>query len=101
MRNREEENEGHFTVEPSFNRHLKNIAITGGSSENILLEDTIGKLVHAFFPEGVMLEVIVKNGVLCVDLRQAQLQASVQKAPEITTDSNLKNAKKEGGVKHK
>jgi len=62
-----------FSIELKSKRNLKNVTLTNGSSDNVLVEGTIGELVQATFAEGVILEVVGKNGVLRVDLEQAEI----------------------------
>jgi len=76
-----------FSVELKSKRHLKNVTLTNGSSDNVLVEGTIGELVQATFAEGVILEVIGKKGVLRIDLRKDEIKK--------TTDQNLTEVKKQ------
>jgi hypothetical protein len=62
-----------FSVELKSKRNLKNVTLTNGSSDNVLVEGTIGELLHATFKEGIILEVIGKNGVLRVDLEENEI----------------------------
>jgi len=62
-----------FSVELKSKRNLKNITLTSGSSDNVLVEGTIGELLYATFKEGIILEVIGKNGVLRVDLQENEI----------------------------
>jgi hypothetical protein len=61
-----------FSVELKSKSNLKNVTLANGSS--VLVEGTIGELVRARFAEGVILEVIGKNGVLRVDLGEDEIQ---------------------------
>ncbi len=63
-----------FSVELKSERDLKNVALTNGSSDSVLLEGTIGELIQAKFAEGIILEVIGNDGVLRVDLREEEIQ---------------------------
>ncbi len=63
-----------FSVELKSKSDLKNIALTNGSSDGVLLEGTIGELLQAKFAEGIILEVIGNNGVLRVDLGEEEIQ---------------------------
>jgi len=63
-----------FSVELKSKSDLKNIALTNGSSDSVLLEGTIGELIQAKFAEGIILEVIGKDGVLRVDLGEEEIQ---------------------------
>ena len=73
-----------FSVELKSKRNLKNIILTNGSSESVLIEGTIGELLQATFVEGVVLEVVGKNGVLRLDLREDDItKTSQQKQIEV------------------
>jgi hypothetical protein len=75
-----------FSVELKSKRDLKNIALTNGSSDSVLLEGTIGELIQAKFAEGIILEVIGKDGVLRVDLGEEE----IQKTPKQNTSEAKK-----------
>ncbi|HUK84235.1 MAG TPA: hypothetical protein VLU95_00080 [Candidatus Acidoferrum sp.] len=62
-----------FSVELNSKRNLKNVTLTNGSSDTVLVEGTIGELLHATFKEGLILEVKGKNGVLRVDLGENEI----------------------------
>jgi len=74
-----------FSVELRSKKHLKTVSLTNGAADNVLLEGDIGELVRATFKEGVILEIIGKNGVLRVDLKQAEISKSTEKTLEATT----------------
>jgi hypothetical protein len=57
-----------FSVELKSKNSLKNVTLTNGSSDSVLIEGTIGELLQASFAEGIVLEVVGKNGVLRLDL---------------------------------
>ena len=59
-----------FTVELKSKNSLKNVTLVNRSGDSVLIEGTIGELVQATFAEGVVLEVVGKNGVLRLDLRE-------------------------------
>ena len=63
-----------FSVQLESKKNLKNVTLTSGSSDNVLVEGTIGELVRASFEEGVILEVVGKNGVLRLDLGAEEIQ---------------------------
>ena len=44
----------------------------------MLLEGAIGELVQATFTEGIILEIMGKNGVLRVDLREDEIKRKPQ-----------------------
>jgi hypothetical protein len=62
-----------FSIELKKRRHLKNISLTNGSSDSVLIEGTLGKLAKASFKEDVILEVIGKNGTLRIDLKEDEI----------------------------
>ncbi len=70
-----------FWVELKSKSDLKNVALTNGSSDSVLLEGTIGELIKAEFADGILLEVIGNNGVLRIDLGEEE----IQKTPEQNT----------------
>jgi hypothetical protein len=74
-----------FSVELKSKSDLKNVTLTNGSSDSVLLEGTIGELLQAKFAEGIILEVVGKNGVLRVDLGEEE----IQKTPK----QNIREAK--------
>ncbi len=76
-----------FSVAFKSKRHLKNVTLTNGSSDSVLVEGTIGELVQATFAEGVILEVVGKKGVLRIDLGKDEIKK--------TTDQNLTEVKKQ------
>ena len=63
-----------FSVELKSKRHLRNVTLTNGSSDSVLLEGSIGELMQATFAEGIILEVVGKNGVLRVDLGEDEIK---------------------------
>ncbi len=87
MKSKLTDKERFFSVELKSKRHLKNVTLTNGSSDNVLLEGTIGELVQATFAEGVILEVVGKKGVLRIDLGKDEIKK--------TTNQNLTEAKKQ------
>jgi hypothetical protein len=63
-----------FSVELKSKRSLKNVTLTDGSSDSVLVEGTIGELVQATFAEGIILEVVGKKGILRIDLREDEIK---------------------------
>ena len=57
-----------FSVELKSKVNLKNVTVNESSQENVLVEGTLGKLQHAEFADGVVLEVFGDKGVLRVNL---------------------------------
>ncbi len=70
-----------FSVELKSKRDLKNVVLSNGSSDSVLLEGTIGELIQAKFAEGIILEVIGKDGVLRVDLGEEDIQKPPKQIP--------------------
>jgi len=76
-----------FSVELKSKRHLKNVTLTNGSSDSVLVEGTIGELVQATFAEDIILEVVGKKGVLRIDLKEDEIKK--------TTSQNRVEVKKQ------
>ena len=70
-----------FSVELKSKRNLKNVTLTNGSSDSVLVEGTIGELVQATFTEGIILEIVGKNGVLRIDLGEDEIQKTIEQNP--------------------
>jgi hypothetical protein len=68
-----------FSVELKLKRNLKNVTLTNGSSDSVLVEGTIGELVQATFAEGIILEVVGKNGILRIDLGENEIKKTTDK----------------------
>jgi hypothetical protein len=64
----EKDKERFFSVELKSKVNLKNVTVRESSQENVLVEGTLGKLQHAEFADGVVLEVFGDKGVLRVNL---------------------------------
>jgi len=67
-----------FSVELKSKRNLKNVTLTNGSNDSVLVEGTIGELVQATFEEGIILEIVGKNGVLRIDLREDEIKKATE-----------------------
>jgi hypothetical protein len=76
-----------FSVELKSKSHLKNVTLTNGASESVLVEGTIGELVQATFAEGILLEIVGKKGVLTIDLGEDEIKK--------TTSQNRAEAKRQ------
>ncbi len=63
-----------FSVELKSKNDFKNITLVNGSNDSFLVEGTLGELVQATFAEGVVLEVVGKNGVLRLDLGEDDIK---------------------------
>ena len=71
-----------FSVELKSKTNLKNVTMTNGGHENVLIEGTIGCLQSATFVEGVVLEVICDKGVLRIDLIQDEIKTKPKQTEE-------------------
>jgi hypothetical protein len=76
-----------FSVELKSKKNLKNVTLTNGSSDSVLVEGTIGELVQATFAEGIILEIVGKKGVLRIDLGEDEIKK--------TTEQNRTEVKKQ------
>jgi len=68
MKDKFVENERFFSVELKSKDNLKNVSLTNGGQENVLVEGSIGELQRAEFCEGVILEIVGDKGVLRINL---------------------------------
>ena len=78
----ERKKERAFSVELQSKKHLTSVSLTNGTTNSVLLEGNIGELVQATFKEGVILEVIGKNGTLRVDLEEMEISKPNEKTGE-------------------
>ena len=74
MKTHSKNNERFFSVELKSKTSLKNVTMTNGSSDSVLVEGTIGELVQAAFVEDVILEVVGEKGVLRINLEEKELK---------------------------
>jgi hypothetical protein len=72
-----------FSVELKSKVNLKNVTVRDGSQENVLVEGTLGKLQHAEFADGVVLEVFGDKGVLRVNLTIDDIKKIEKKEKEV------------------
>ncbi len=77
----QENKERVFTVELKSKRNLKNLTLSNDGTDTVLLEGSIGELETATFTEGIILEVIGKNGVLRIDLQEDEIKKKPQQTP--------------------
>lgn len=87
MKSKTKDKERTFSVELKSKGNLKNVTLTNGSSDSVLVEGTIGELVQATFAEGIILEVVGKNGILRIDLGEDEIKK--------TTNQNRTEVKKQ------
>jgi hypothetical protein len=72
-----------FSVELKSKVNLKNVTVRESSQENVLVEGTLGKLQHAEFADGVVLEVFGDKGVLRVNLTIDDIKKIEKKEKEV------------------
>ena len=72
-----------FSVELKSKVYLKNVTLTDGSHENVLIEGSIGQLQHAEFAENVILEVVGDKGVLRINLKQDEIRKKETQQKEV------------------
>ena len=72
-----------FSVELKSKVNLKNVTVNESSQENVLVEGTLGKLQHAEFADGVVLEVFGNKGVLRVNLTIDDIKKSEKANQEV------------------
>jgi len=72
-----------FSVELKSKVNLKNVTVRNSSQENVLVEGTLGKLQHAEFADGVVLEVFGDKGVLRVNLTVDDIKKIEKKEKEV------------------
>ena len=72
-----------FSVELKSKVNLKNVTVRDSSQENVLVEGTLGKLQHAEFADGLVLEVFGDKGVLRVNLTIDDIKKREKKEKEV------------------
>ena len=72
-----------FSVELKSKVNLKSVTVRDSSQENVLVEGTLGKLQHAEFADGVVLEVFGDKGVLRVNLTIDEIKKIEKKGKEV------------------
>jgi len=72
-----------FSVELKSKVNLKNVTVNESSQENVLVEGSLGKLQHAEFADGVVLEVFGDKGVLRVNLTIDEIKKAEKKITEV------------------
>jgi hypothetical protein len=76
-----------FTVELKSKGNLKNVTLTNGGTDSVLLEGTIGELVEAKFTEGIILEVVGKHGIIRLDLAEDEIRKKEPEQNRIEVDN--------------
>ncbi len=70
-----------WTIELNSKASLKNVTMTNGSRDSVLVEGTLGELVRATFADGIILEVVGKKGTLRINLVEGEIKKSTDKYP--------------------
>jgi len=92
-----EDNECFFSVELKSKAYLKNVTLTNGSRDSVLLEGTIGELTQATFAEGIILEVAGTKGTLRINLKEEELRKALQKVAASENAAENVNRKRSRG----
>jgi hypothetical protein len=79
----ENELERTFSIELKSKAQLKNVTLTNGTSETVLIEGTLGELVQATFADEEIFEVLGTKGVLRINLQNGEIKIAVQHAAEL------------------
>jgi hypothetical protein len=67
-----------FSIELRNKQNLKNVTLNSSSTENVLLEGTIGELKTASFVAEDLLEVVGSEGVLRVNVAKQEITEAKQ-----------------------
>lgn len=70
----ETQKERFFSIELESNANLKNVTLSNGKNEKVLIEGTIGQLKYAIFNDDVVLEVVCDKGILRINLTQNEIK---------------------------
>ncbi len=74
MKSKTAEKKRSFSVELNSKVNLKNVTLTNDIQESVLIEGTIGKLMHARFAEGEILEIMGDKGILRIDVTENEFE---------------------------
>jgi hypothetical protein len=74
-----------FSVELKSKGCLKNISLGNGSGDSVLVEGTIGDFLQASFADGIVLEVVGREGILRIDLREDEIEKKPTNQMEVKT----------------
>jgi len=74
MKNKIVEKKRSFSIELNSRINLRNVTLSNNTHENVLIEGTIGKLVHARFVESEILEIIGDGGILRIDIVENEFE---------------------------
>jgi hypothetical protein len=80
MENKTTKTERVFSIELNSRLNLKNLTLTNGNTDRVLVEGTLGELVCAGFVEGLLLELLGTKGTLRINLTPGELRKVPQTA---------------------
>ena len=63
-----------FSVELKSKASLKNVTMTNGGHENVLVEGSIGELQSASFDDDIVLKVLGDKGILSINLTPEEIK---------------------------
>ncbi len=78
-----EDGERDFSIELKSSRHLTRLSTSNKDSNGgVLIEGTLGRLLHIFFVEPEILEVKGESGVLRLNVRRSEVASSMKEGLE-------------------
>jgi len=83
MKNENQNCERTFSLELKSKENLKNVNLTNGSHESVLIEGTLGELEHACFEEDIILEIAGQRGVLRINLHENEIKKKTSPSDEV------------------
>ncbi len=83
MNLQEKDDERDFSIELKSNKHLTRLSTSNSDSNcGVLIEGTLGRLLHIFFVEPEILEVKGEGGVLRLNVRRSEVAGSMKETLE-------------------
>lgn len=79
MKTNMKEREHTFSIEMESKNSLKNIKLSEGTQDNVLIEGTLGPLQEVVLHEDALLEVKGKQGTLRIDMSRQALEGCLNK----------------------
>ncbi len=79
----EKDDERDFSIELKSSKHLTRLSTSNNDSNcGVLIEGTLGRLLHIFFVEPEILEVKGEGGVLRLNVRRSEVAGSMKEGLE-------------------
>jgi hypothetical protein len=69
-----------FSVELKSKDYVKHLAVSNESHDRVLVEGTLGALVDVAMIEGAALEITGVNGIIRIDISEAELRRGLSPA---------------------